>query len=119
MRDVWQLSVDGYFLDPLGYFERAHSFRYGQYYLPQVLYVVSLRAQYIDVESFLASAYDPYVFMRDAYHQQGLYAIYDGNLPAAVVQQMQGPEDKNFDPDALLDQHHKWEKKHSDQNIKR
>ena len=118
MRDVWQLPVDGYFFDPLSYFERDHSFRYGQYYLPQVLYLVSLRAQYIDAESFLASAYDPYAFMRDAYRQQRLFAIYDGNPPAAVIKKIQGLDDKNFDPDKLLDQQHQWEKKHPDPNTK-
>lgn len=118
MRDVWRLPVDGYFFDPLNYFERDHSFRYGQYYLPQALYLVSLRAQYIDAESFLASAYDPYVFMRDAYRQQRLYAIYDGDPPAEVIEKMQGLDDKHFDPDKLLDQQHQWEEKHPDQNIK-
>jgi phospholipid-binding lipoprotein MlaA len=43
-----------------------------------------------------------------------LYAIYDGNPPAELIQQMQGLDDKNFDPDQLLDQQHQWENKHPD-----
>ena len=112
VRDVWQVPIDGYFFDPLGYFEREHSFGYGQYYLPLALHLVSLRAQYLDAEDFLESAYDPYVFMRDAYRQQRLYAIYDGNPPVAIIERMQGLDDKNFDPDALLEQQHNWEKNH-------
>lgn len=115
VRDMWQIPVDGYFFDPLSYFERNHAFGYGQYYLPQVLYLVSLRSQYIDAESFLASAYDPYTFMRDAYRQRRLYALYDGNPPPAIIERMQGLDDKTFDPDQLLEQQHQWEKKHPDQ----
>jgi phospholipid-binding lipoprotein MlaA len=74
-----------------------------------------VRARAIDAESYLKSAYDPYVFIRDAYRQQRLYEIYDGNPPAEVIQRMQGLDDKNFDPDELLDQQHKWETTHPDQ----
>ena len=115
MRDVWQLPVDGYFFDPLSYFERDHHFGYGQYYLPQVLYLVTLRSQFIDAESFLKSAYDPYAFMRDAYRQQRLYRLYDGHVPDSVIEQMQGLDNKDFDPDQLLDQQHQWENKHPNQ----
>jgi phospholipid-binding lipoprotein MlaA len=117
-RDVWQLPVDGYFFDPLAYFESDHSFRYGQYYIPQVLYLVSLRSQYIDAESFLQSAYDPYAFIRDAYRQQRLYQLYDGHVPDSVIEQMQGLDNKDFDPDQLLDQQHQWQNAHPDQGTK-
>jgi phospholipid-binding lipoprotein MlaA len=111
VRDVWRLPVDSYFFDPLSYFSRNHDFHHGEYYAPSVLYLVTLRARAIDAESFLASAYDPYVFMRDAYRQQRLYQIYDGNPPADVVEKMQGlHDDKDFDPDELLDEQHKWER---------
>jgi phospholipid-binding lipoprotein MlaA len=49
--------------------------------------------------------------MRDAYRQQRLYELYDGNPPADVIEQMQGLKDKNFDPDELLEEQHKWENK--------
>jgi phospholipid-binding lipoprotein MlaA len=111
VRDVWRLPVDSYFFDPLSYYSRNHSYKYGQEYIPSALYLVTLRARAIDAESFLASAYDPYVFMRDAYRQQRLYQIYDGNPPAEVIEQMQGLNDnQGFDPDKLLDEQHKWER---------
>ncbi|MFC5742769.1 VacJ family lipoprotein [Dyella tabacisoli] len=115
VRDVWRLPVDSYFFDPLSYVSRNHDFHYGQYYIPQVLYLVTLRARAIDAESFLQSAYDPYAFLRDAYRQQRLYQIYDGNPPADVIEQMQGLKDKNFNPDELLDEQQKWEKKNPQQ----
>ena len=51
-----------------------------------------------------------YVFIRDAYRQQRLYKIYDGNPPVEIIQQMQGLDEKGFDPEELLDQQHQWEK---------
>jgi len=116
VRDVWRLPVDSYFFDPLSYYSRNHSFKAGQYYLPQVIYLVTLRARAIDAESFLASAYDPYVFLRDAYRQQRLYQLYDGNPPNDVIEQMQGSNDKNFDPDELLKEQHEWERKNDASN---
>jgi len=113
VRDVWRLPVDSYFFDPLSYFSRNHEFHYGQYYIPQVLYLVTIRSRAIDAESFLKSAYDPYVFLRDAYRQQRLYQIYDGNPPAEVIEQMQGLKETNFDPDELLNEQHQWEQKQS------
>jgi len=115
VRDVWRLPVDSYFFDPLSYFSRNHDFHYGQYYIPQVLYLVTIRSRAIDAESFLKSAYDPYVFLRDAYRQQRIYRIYDGNPPAEVIEQMQGLKDNNFDPDELLNEQHQWEKTQSEQ----
>lgn len=111
VRDVWRLPVDGYFLDPLSYFSR-NTHANGLQYVPQVIYLVSVRARAIDAESFLKSAYDPYVFIRDAYRQQRLYKIYDGSPPDSAIQHMQGLDEKNFDPEELLDQQHTWEKKH-------
>ncbi|WP_130619772.1 MlaA family lipoprotein [Dyella amyloliquefaciens] len=115
VRDVWRLPVDSYFFDPLSYYSRNHSFEYGQEYLPELFYLVTLRSRGIDAESFLESAYDPYVFMRDAYRQQRLYELYDGNPPADVIEQMQGLKDQNFDPDELLEEQHKWENKQPSQ----
>ena len=82
------------------------------------MYLVTLRSRGIDAESFLESAYDPYVFMRDAYRQRRLYQIYDGNPPAEVIQQMQALNDDNFDPEKLLDEQHQWENKHQDDEQK-
>jgi phospholipid-binding lipoprotein MlaA len=116
-RDIWRIPVDSYFLDPLSYFSSNYHY-HGLQYLPEVIYLVNLRARAIDAESFLNSAYDPYVFLRDAYRQQRLYDIYDGNPPDTAIQHMQGLDDKNFDPDELLDQQHKWENSHPGQTNK-
>lgn len=115
VRDVWRLPVDSYFFDPLSYYARNNHYKYGQQYIPQVLYLVTLRSRAIDAENFLKSAYDPYVFMRDAYRQQRLYQIYDGNPPADVIEQMQGLKEKDFDPDELLNEQHQWEKQQQSQ----
>ena len=115
-RDVWRLPVDSYFFDPLSIYARNNHYDYGQQYLPQMMYLVTLRSRGIDAEGFLKSAYDPYVFMRDAYRQQRVYQIYDGNPPAEVIQQMQGLNEDNFDPEELLDEQHQWEKKHPGDN---
>ncbi|MDE2157245.1 MAG: VacJ family lipoprotein [Xanthomonadaceae bacterium] len=117
VRDIWHLPVDSYFFDPLSIYARNHSYG-GLQYLPEAMYLVTLRSRAIDAESFLQSAYDPYVFIRDAYRQQRLYEIYDGNPPAAIIEQMQGLNDKNFDPEQLLDQQHQWENKHPDDSGK-
>ncbi|WP_017463454.1 MlaA family lipoprotein [Dyella ginsengisoli] len=115
VRDVWQVPVDGYFFDPLTIYARNHSYHYGQQYIPQLVYLVNLRSRAFDAEGFLKSAYDPYVFVRDAYRQRRLYKIYDGNPPASVIDQMQGLDQQGFDPDELLQEQHQWENKHPKQ----
>ncbi len=112
VRDVWRFPVDSRFFDPLSLFGREHSYAYGQQYLPALIYLVTLRSRAIDAESFLESAYDPYVFLRDAYRQRRLYKIYYGNPPASAIERMQGLDQQNFDPEKLLEQQHAWEKKH-------
>ena len=113
VRDIWQRPVDSYFFDPLTLFANNHHYN-GLQYMPQMMYLVTIRSRAIDAESFLQSAYDPYVFIRDAYRQQRLYKIYDGNPPVEIIQQMQGLDEQNFDPEELLDQQHQWENKHPD-----
>ncbi|HEU4671070.1 MAG TPA: VacJ family lipoprotein [Dyella sp.] len=115
VRDVWQVPVDGYFFDPLTIYARNHSYHYGQQYIPQLVYLVNLRSRAFDAEGFLKSAYDPYVFVRDAYRQRRLYKLYDGNPPASVIEQMQGLDQQGFDPDELLQEQHQWENKHPKQ----
>jgi phospholipid-binding lipoprotein MlaA len=56
--------------------------------------------------------------MRDAYRQQRLYQLYDGHVPDSVIEQMQGLDNKDFDPDQLLDQQHQWQNAHPDQGTK-
>ena len=115
VRDVWRLPVDSYFFDPLSYYSRNHSYKYGQEYIPEAVYLVTLRSRGIDAESFLNSAYDPYAFIRDAYRQQRLYQLYDGNPPTEIIEQMQGLKEKNFNPDELLEEQQNWENKQQQQ----
>jgi len=110
-RDIWRLPVDSAFFDPLSLYANNHHYN-GLQFAPQAMYLVTLRARALDAESYLQSAYDPYVFLRDAYRQQRLYQIYDGNPPAEVIEQMQGLNEENFDPDKLLDEQHTWENRH-------
>lgn len=112
MRDVWQYPVDGYLFDPLSYITRNHKFHHGEYYLPGVLYFVQMRAQLLDADSFLKTAYDPYAFIRDAWRQNRLNKLYDGNPPASVMlklQQGSSNGQNNFDPDELLKEQQQWE----------
>lgn len=109
-RDFMQIPVDGYFFDPLTIYARNQELRYHTQLLPQYLFLVNMRARAIDAEGFLQSAYDPYVFVRDAYRQQRLYKIYYGSPPAEVIERMQGLDDANFDPEKLLEEQQDWEK---------
>ncbi|MDQ6647226.1 MAG: VacJ family lipoprotein [Pseudomonadota bacterium] len=113
VRDIWRTPVDGYFFDPLTLFGANHHYN-GLQYLPQAMYLITLRARAIDAEGFLQSAYDPYVFIRDAYRQQRLYEIYDGNPPTAIIQRMQGLDVEGFDPEKLLDEQHRYERSQKD-----
>lgn len=113
-RDIWQRPVDSYFFDPLTLYAANHHYN-GLQYAPQAIFLVTIRSRAIDAEGFLQSAYDPYVFIRDAYRQQRLYKIYDGNPPLDVIQQMQGLDEQDFDPEELLDQQHQWEKQNPGQ----
>jgi len=42
---------------------------------------IDTRARYLDQDTELQSAYDPYVLMRDVWMQNRLYQIYDGDPP--------------------------------------
>jgi phospholipid-binding lipoprotein MlaA len=118
-RNVWRLPVDSYFFDPMSIYARNQGrFHHGQQYLPTMLYLVSLRSRAIDAEGFLKSAYDPYIFLRDAYRQRRVYKLYDGNPPSSVIDRMQGLDQPDFDPDELLKQQHAWEKEQKDKSGK-
>jgi phospholipid-binding lipoprotein MlaA len=45
------------------------------------LWAVDTRAQFLDVDSALNEALDPYVFLRESFLQHRTYAIYDGEPP--------------------------------------
>jgi phospholipid-binding lipoprotein MlaA len=109
-RDVWRLPIDNYF-DPLGWYANEHHLRFHAEHLPNMFYLITLRARGIEAEGMLEGVYDPYVFYRDAYRQRRLYAIYNGAPPADVIDQMQGTND--MDVDKLLDEQHAYENKKS------
>ena len=111
VRDIWRLPVDSYF-DPLSWYAREHDLKLHAQYLPSLSYLVTLRSRGIDAENFLNSAYDPYIFERDAYRQRRIYEIYHGNPPASVIEQFQGVNDNGDDLDQLLDQQHAYERSH-------
>jgi phospholipid-binding lipoprotein MlaA len=66
------------------------------------LYIIDLRMRFLDVDSTLEEALDPYVFLRESYLQHRTYEIYDGNPPLEEF-----PEDEWEDeapPDEAEDQ---------------
>lgn len=109
VRDFWRLPVDQYF-DPLSWYADEHDLSYNAEYLPNIFYLVTLRARGIEAEGLLEGVYDPYVFYRDAYRQRRLYEIYDGQPPSDVIEQLQGVNDTDIDE--LLDQQREYEKQH-------
>jgi len=114
LRDVWRLPVDSYF-DPMGWYSREHDFKWHAQYLPSVLYLMTLRASALPIDSMLNSSYDPYAFMRDAYRQHRLYQIYYGNPPMSAIEELQGTspdENQDADIDQLLQQQQQYEKTH-------
>lgn len=58
-----------------------------------VLNAVDARAGFLDLDSTIDSAYDPYTFVRDAWIQHRRYQLYNGNPP------MQYPDYPDLPPD--------------------
>lgn len=110
VRDIFSRAVDSYFFDPLSYYGRASDAHWYVRYAPQGFYLITLRAGFLDSESFLKAAYDPYIFERDAYRQRRIYEIYRGNPPAPVIERLQGVNDNGDDIDQLLEQQHAYER---------
>jgi phospholipid-binding lipoprotein MlaA len=50
------------------------------------VYLVDRRAGLLPLDRVLTEAYDPYVFIRDAYLQRRQYAVYDGDLPESALE---------------------------------
>ncbi|MBL8298044.1 MAG: VacJ family lipoprotein [Rhodanobacteraceae bacterium] len=101
-RDVFRFPVDR-FSDPMSWYASHHDLKYKAQYMPTWLFLVTLRSRGIDAEGLLEGVYDPYVFYRDAYRQQRVYQIYDGNPPVEVIELLQGVGE-DFDPEELLDE---------------
>jgi len=114
LRDVWAYPVDTYFLNPMSYWIRNNNLKYRAEYLPLVLYYIQLRASYLNADSFLRSAYDPYILIRNAYQQRRNFLIYHGNLPSSLIEDQQGLEPGNtpVDVEAILARQQAWRKQH-------
>jgi phospholipid-binding lipoprotein MlaA len=113
-RDVWRLPVDSYF-DPLGWYARNHDFRWNAQYLPNLAYLVTLRANALPLDPIIDTSYDPYAFTRDAYRQNRLYQVYYGNPPLSAIEQLQGTapgQENGEDLDKLLEQQKAYEHSH-------
>ncbi|ANB18668.1 MlaA family lipoprotein [Dokdonella koreensis] len=108
-RDVWRTPVDSYYFDPLSWYAREHDLTHNTEYLPQFVYLVTLRSSGIDAEGLLEGVYDPYVFFRDAYRQRRLYDVYDGEPPVDVIEKLQGTDD--VDVDQLLEEQQQYEQR--------
>ena len=94
IRDFMGGAADGY-VDPTYYYARKNN-----NYLPPALELVNLRTSLFATDPYIQEAYDPYAFVRDAYRQRRIYAIYDGEPPAELLDQLLMPED---DPADLLE----------------
>ncbi|MCK9538117.1 VacJ family lipoprotein [Dokdonella sp.] len=113
-RDVWRLPVDNYF-DPLGWYQREHDLAFKAEYLPNFIYLITLRSRGIDAESLMQGVYDPYIFYRDAYRQRRLYEIYNGNPPVELIEQLQLQGNDIEDIDQLLEEQRAYERGKHDQ----
>ena len=74
-RDLLGRSFYGYF-HPLSWAAREHDL-----YWPIALDLLQRRAALLPQDYQVTEAYDPYVFVRDAWLQNRTYLIYDGNPP--------------------------------------
>lgn len=69
------------------------------------LSVLELRASLLPLDATIARAYDPYVFIRDAYLQRRLYLVFDGNIPehlqpAPLEDPLEDEIEEGFEDDA-------------------
>jgi phospholipid-binding lipoprotein MlaA len=88
-RDSTGLVVDYRYFDPIREVDNIKTRR-----ALYVLDAINLRAQLLEAGVILdQAAYDPYIFMREAYIQRRRNLIYDGNPPAVPIE----GEDDEFD----------------------
>lgn len=75
VRDTGALAADFQY-DPM-----VQLFDEPERYYVWALGIVNMRAELLDLDAQLQSAYDPYAFIRDAYLQRREYLVHDGNPP--------------------------------------
>jgi phospholipid-binding lipoprotein MlaA len=110
-RDILHFPVDSFY-NPIQMYPAAQGDWYT--YTPELLFLITKRTNQLDSDSVLANAYDPYVFVRDAYRQLMLHYIYAGDPPSDVIDQMQGINDAQAEK--LLEEQQKVENKPAKQN---
>lgn len=110
-RDILHFPVDSFY-NPIEMYPAARGDWYT--YTPELLFLITKRTNQLDSDSVLANAYDPYVFVRDAYRQVMLHYIYAGDPPSDVLDQMQGINDNQAEK--LLEEQQKVENKPATQN---
>lgn len=93
-RDALGGTADA-FTDPVAWYARSEP----AYWLSG-LDLLNLRVSLFATEPYVEDAYDAYSFVRDAYRQRRLYAVWDGEPPDELLEQMLMPED---DPADLLE----------------
>lgn len=85
------------FVNPVG--RQIHSNGVWAYWMVRG---IDLRAQYLDRDSELRDAYDPYVLMRDVWMQNRAYRIHDGDQPAIdydlLIEDTALENDSNMEP---------------------
>lgn len=75
IRDTFGFSLFGYY-NPVTVVAREEGI-----YWPIAVDIIQLRASLLPQDAAYREAYDPYVFLRDAWLQRRDYLIYDGNPP--------------------------------------
>jgi phospholipid-binding lipoprotein MlaA len=94
LRDAPSRVFD-YFLQPMTYADVPTEVEWGL----RGLDLIHSRAELLSLDPTLQRAYDPYVFIRDAWVQQREFAIYDGNPPPETLEDV-GEDEPAEEPPA-------------------
>lgn len=76
VRDTFGRTMNS-FLYPVSYYAREEN-----NYVPLVVDLITLRAEFLPLDEDIQSAEDPYALIRDVYLQRREFDIYNGNPPA-------------------------------------
>jgi phospholipid-binding lipoprotein MlaA len=92
LRDVPSRVADR-FLEPFYWYDYGN-----ERWFSLALDLVDTRARLLPLDATLARAYDRYAFIREAFLQRRLYQVFDGNIPAHLLQMDDLEEDLEEDP---------------------
>lgn len=93
VRDAPSRIVD-WFSNPLQYADVPWEAEWGV----RVINVVHSRSELLPLDETLQRAYDPYVFIRDAWIQQREFNVFDGNPPPEQLEDLEEPEEAENPP---------------------